>query len=161
MAYLDNLAKLPEKNITYLKKNKTFYVIYNYGYKRNANGNPQSKKISIGKLIDKEARIFLPNENYLKVYSNPQFIEKKPEASKMLASEIQYTKPEGLLTTIESICKDIELDETLRKVFGIDADLILSLSSYMVACGNVMKGYEKWAKKHYLPVSLCVNDKRI
>ncbi|RIY34621.1 hypothetical protein [Psittacicella hinzii] len=101
MAYLKQLAKLPSKNITYLKYKDTFYVIYNYSYKRNSNGNPQSKKITIGKLVDKEAGIFLPNENYLKVYDNPDFIKNETKPEDISLSEVKYTRPEGLLQTVK------------------------------------------------------------
>ncbi|AIL32169.1 IS1634 family transposase [Basilea psittacipulmonis] len=161
MAYLNQLATLPDKNITYLKYKDTYYVIYNYAYKRNANGNPQSKKITIGKLVDKKSRLFQPNENYLKVYDKPQFIKEEVDCSKIPLSAVKYTRPEGLLQLVQTIAKELELDVMLRKVFGSDHHYLMSLATYMLCCGNVMKGYERWANKHYLPTSLCMNDKRI
>ncbi|RIY33836.1 hypothetical protein CKF54_02070 [Psittacicella hinzii] len=160
MAYLDQLAELPEKNITYLKKKETYYVIYNYDYKRNANGNPESKKIMIGKLIDKEARIFQPNENYLKVFPEAKFIKKKAENNVPL-SAVKYIKPEGLLQAVSSISVEVKLEEVLEEVFGRKREVILTLASYMLCCGNVMKGYERWAKKHYLDPALCLNERQI
>ncbi|MFC6276515.1 hypothetical protein [Psittacicella hinzii] len=176
MAYLDRLAKLPSCNITYLKyKDKYYYVIYNYDYKRNSKGIPQSKKLTIGKIANPKDEYFHPNENYVKVYGDKvEFVNAKPAFNEPKADiekeydlrnqpikSIEYTQPVGLHLAVEHLAMTANLYKILRKVFNNSAPLIFSLATYILSKGNAISGYEKWAQKHYLAPELIIDKRRI
>ncbi|RIY31048.1 hypothetical protein CKF54_07965, partial [Psittacicella hinzii] len=144
-------AKLPEHRKTFKKTPSGKYVYYKTRMYRNQNGTNTCDEICIGKL-DEEKNLLIINKNYHKVFPTNEYyvnnvVEKTDKVDK-------YIVPFGVQNAVNKLSEDLGLTSLLKKHFGNNHTLFLSLVTYMISKGNVMSGYEKWAKKHYLPLRL-------
>lgn len=105
----------------------------------------EPKRVMIGKVVDEEAGLMIPNENFPKYFPDvPLDIESaEPERSNAIKA--------GTFMLYEKIVADLQLDKLLERHFEEDSGLILDLASYMITCeNNVGQHYPDYAFNHAL-----------
>lgn len=99
------------------------------------------KRVAIGKLND-EGKL-IPNQNYFELFPNE---EPKCEPG----NRADYISV-GLHAVVASLCRQLQLDNLLKEVFGTNSDRILDLAMYMIVTSdNVMQHFEDYGYSHSL-----------
>ncbi len=130
------MVPLPEKKIVKHKIRGIVYAYYTVRAYRNAAGKPTSQRLSIGR-VDEETGMLIPNRNYYEVYCQTE------------VPEIESVKSCGVTYLVESILKELGLDEVLKRKFPLIWDKIIAIAEYMLCEGNIMSYYEDWADETY------------
>ena len=147
--YLDFLVKIPINTgkITYRKKGDTEYVYYEYKriYKKGSNiTNP--KRATIGKRDKDDPSLMIPNENYLKYFSDEDIPETKHRTRRSSSLRI------GTWLVIRKIITEYKFEDILKRyVNEKDLGLILDLAAYsIVSENNAGQYYPDYAYNHPL-----------
>ena len=126
---------LPSSNVNVCTINKYQYAYHiGKGY-RNQKGQPTSRKLNIGRVI--ENGMIIPNDNYFAVYSldAPAPIE--------IDSALNF----GDFFLLDTLAKDIGLALVLDNVFGAMGDDILMLGIYMALTGKALYRCDGWCRE--------------
>lgn len=147
--YLDFLVNIPitTGKITYRTKGDTDYVYYEYKriYTKGTNiTNP--KRVTIGKRDKADPSMMLPNENYLKYFSDEDLPELRDRTKRSSCLHI------GAWVVIRKIMEDYKLADILRQyVSEKDLGLILDLAAYsLISENNAGQYYPDYAYNHPL-----------
>ena len=147
--YLDFLVKIPNSKgkITYRKKGDVDYVYYEYDRiydKITQKTNP--KRATIGKKSEADPTMMLPNENYMKYFSDEETPAVMERANRSSCLRI------GSWLVIRKIIEEYNLTEILEKYINKrDLGLVLDLASYsIIAEDNAGQYYPDYAYNHPL-----------
>lgn len=147
--YLDTVVSVPDAQgkITYRDKKSGTYVEYECEriYIPEKKYTTVSRK-SIGKLVDAEQLLMVPNENFLKFFPDVELPEEKDRSSRSCGLKI------GAWIVIRKIIADYKLDEMLERYLSRkDVGLMLDLVSYsIIEEDNRAQHYPSYAYDHPL-----------
>ena len=147
--YLDCIIPIPEaKGLISVHHQKKMTVV---SYKVERVYNPKTqmsepKRVMIGKVVDEEKRLMVPNENFSKYFPDIPLDTAKEEPAER-SSAIKA----GTFLLYEKIIQDLQLHKLTKKHFGDDTGLMFDLVSYMITCeSNVAQHYPDYAFNHPL-----------
>ena len=147
--YLDCSVKIPEikGKITRKKKKDTVYIDYEYGRVY----LPEKKytipkRTTIGKQMKDDPEMMIPNENYVKHFSDRELPEEKNHSKR------SYCLKAGAYVVIKKIMEEYKLPELLGRHFSRkDLGLFLDLAAYSIVCeNNAGQYYPDYAYNHPL-----------
>lgn len=147
--YLDFLVKIPVENgkITYRTKGETDYIYYEYDriYTKGSNiTNP--KRATIGKRVKENPIMMIPNENYLKYFSDEDIPEIKERSKRSSCIRI------GAWLIIRKIIEEYKFEQLLETyITKKNIGLILDLAAYsIISEDNANQYYPDYAYNHPL-----------
>lgn len=147
--YLDFLVKIPNEQgkITYRKKNDTDYVYYEYDRiydKASRKTNP--KRVTIGKKSEEYPTMMLPNEKYLKFFSDEDVPEMNHRANRSSSLRI------GAWIVLRKMIEEYKLADILGEyISSKDLGLVLDLAAYnIISENNAGQYYPDYAYNHPL-----------
>jgi transposase len=114
------------------------YVYKYVSHFRNADGEPRSKAVSIGKY-DPVTGKMRPNNNYFDLYNTDPDL---PDISVW-----DYGYPYVVL----KVCRDTGLLDCLADAFGETAPDVVAMSAYIIREGNAMDGIDDWLLRNRPP----------
>jgi len=112
------------------------YVYKYVKYYRNKDGNSRNKAKAIGKFDPASGKMF-PNNNYFDIYNLDPILAD--------VSVWDY----GYSYLVLKVCHDINLWESLTKVFKSYAMDIVIMAAFMIREGNAMDGLDDWQQRNY------------
>lgn len=147
--YLESAIRVPDEpgRITFRPKNGTTYVEYLVeSVYRPDKKYAEVKRKSIGKLIDPDGGMMLPNENFRKYFPDAELPEERDKSKRSCGLRI------GTWIVIRKIIKDYKLDEMLGRFLPAkDVGLFLDLAAYsIIEEDNRAQHYEAYAFSHPL-----------
>lgn len=149
---MKQLVELPKKRITYKKgPNGTKYVYYTLRSYRNDKGKPTSDEKSIGKL-DPETGMLIPNKNYFDLF---------PEETVSSLESVKSVHTVGFMAAYHRLAQGLGLTPMLQKAFPHQWEMILNLSAYMMANGNVMMDFEDWTIEQDIQTEKSFSSQRV
>ena len=125
------LVDIPEHTV-YSKKDGVKYVYLITKSFRNAKGQPDNKRISIGKL-DEESGKLIPNMNYYELF------QKEPPMN--LPNIVRKC---GTYAVCRKMADNLGLTKTLKKAFPDEYKEVLTGAHYMLTSGSVMYYLDDW-----------------
>lgn len=147
--YLDFLVKIPEikGKITYRRKADIDYIYYEYDRiydKISQKTNP--KRVTIGKKLENNPTMMIPNENYLKYFPAEDIPETRDRTIRSSCLRI------GTWLVIRKIIEEYGLTDILKQyISNRDLGLVLDLASYsIVSENNAAQYYPDYAYNHPL-----------
>ena len=147
--YLDTPVRIPESKgkITYQKKASATYVMYEYD--RTYLPDKQYTNVSrasIGKQLEDDATMMLPNENYLKFFPTAELPQVRERTNRSCGLRI------GTWIVLRKIINEYKLPEILgRYIPGRDVGLFLDLAAYsIIEEDNRANHYPSYAYSHPL-----------
>lgn len=147
--YLDCEIEIPvvPGKINQVKKGNTTYIRYVVGrtYHADKKYNIPDQRI-IGKRSDKNLKLMIPNENFLKYFGDVELPETKRNEKRSSCLRI------GTFLIIRKIMGDYELPQILTEYFGTkDSGLLLDLAAYSIITeNNAAQYYPDYAYNHPL-----------
>jgi len=147
--YLDCVVSIPvvPGKINQIKKGNTIYIRYVVGrtYHPDRKYNIPDQRI-IGKRSEDDAKLMIPNENFLKYFGEVEIPEIKN--TKLRSSCLRI----GAFLVIRKIIEDYELFRILCKYFSAkDIGLFIDLATYSIICeNNAGQYYPDYAYNHPL-----------
>ena len=147
--YLDAVVKVPNRQgkITFRTKGGTTYVEFEKDrvYIKERKYTTVARK-TIGKVIDPDAGLMQPNENFLKFFPDAELPEERDRSSRSCGLRI------GTWVVLKRIITDYHLEETLGRFLSPkDTGLLLDLAAYsIVEEDNRAQHYPAYAFSHPL-----------
>lgn len=147
--YLDTPVKVPDvkRKIVLQRKPKATYVQLeiNRTYLQDVQYT-NVKRVGIGKLVDEENMLLLPNENFVKYFQAAELPETRARTMRSCGLRI------GTWIVIRKIVKDYGLEEILgRYIPGRNVGLFLDLAAYsIIEEDNNAQHYPAYAFSHPL-----------
>ena len=126
-----HLVDIPEHTVFSVKDGSKYVYLITKSF-RNSKGQPDNKRISIGKL-DADSGKLIPNMNYYEHFNKPQPVN-MPDMIRNCGS---YAVCKKLVNTLG-------LDESLSKAFPEQYIDILTGAHYMLTSGSVMYYLDDW-----------------
>lgn len=147
--YMDCEVEIPvvQGKINRVKKGKVIYIRYVVGrtYHADRKYNIPDQRI-IGKQVENNPKMMIPNENFLKYFGDVELPEKRRNEQRSSCLRV------GSFFVFRRIAEDYELPQILSKYFGEkNSGLLLDLALYsIVAENNAAQYYPDYAYNHPL-----------
>ncbi len=144
--YADFTVKIPEEKgkITQKRIKGTTYVYYQIGRIYDADKKYSvPKSTPIGKCLDDDPTVMIPNDKYLLYFPDAPLPENKKVQSRSSCLR------SGVYMVLRRIVADYHLDEMLKEIIGKDYGLFLDLAIYtIVSENNASQYYPDYAYNH-------------
>lgn len=146
--YYEFAVKIPSIHgkTTIKKKGDSCYVLFEY--ERNYDAGKQfnvPRRAIIGKVCSDDSGMMFPNEKFLEFFPDSVLSEEHPSSSRSCCLRI------GSYTVVESVLKEYELIDMIKRWINKDTGLLLDLVTYLIVDEeNAGQYYQDFAFCHPL-----------
>lgn len=144
---------MPEYKVITVRSNpnKIPYVYYFTKSFRNEKGQPDNKRIIIGRLSE-EDNMLIPNRNYFEIYNL--------DITKKSNFDLSGLQRFGIFLLFNKITKDLKLDKILKYAFPKIHNKILNIVMYMLSSDKSMFYLDDWCEENYTYDNLIITSQQ-
>lgn len=151
---------IPKEGVVVAKSgvNKIPYVYYFTEIFRNEKGQPDNKRISIGRALVEE-NLFIPNSNYYKIFET-ETEDKSGMGSTESDAFISNITKAGNFLLVDKITDELNLKSILKSVFPRNYKSILNIAMFMLNSNKAMHYLDDWCEENYNYDNMVITSQR-